>query len=268
MFEKLVWQPDRMLLGDLVFRLEHYKSDSWDLGENCFRFYKIKGLVDQYARFFASIPDFRPQNVLELGVWDGGSVAFWFEHLQPRRHVAVDLMQREDSDYFRNYVRSRGLADRIRTVWGTDQADSERLKEIVVTQFSGPLDLVIDDASHFYGPTKSSFETLFPLLRPGGLYVIEDWAWNHWKGCEIGPPGSELTQLVFELVEAVGTTGEPIPSLSVYQGFVVAERGEAGIPQVGPFSIERYIYRRPGRSFLRRVGSRLRRTARSVLPRS
>jgi hypothetical protein len=27
MFEKLVWQEDRMLLDDLVFRLQHYKSD-------------------------------------------------------------------------------------------------------------------------------------------------------------------------------------------------------------------------------------------------
>ena len=38
-----------------------------------------------------------------------------------------------------------------------------------------PLDLVIDDASHLYGPTMASFEVLFPRLRPGGLYVIEDW---------------------------------------------------------------------------------------------
>jgi hypothetical protein len=50
----------------------------------------------------------------------------------------------------------------------------------VAHEFSAPLDLVIDDASHIYGPTKASFQALFPLLRPGGLYLIEDWAWAHW----------------------------------------------------------------------------------------
>ena len=34
---------------------------------------------------------------------------------------------------------------------------------------------MIDDASHLLDPTRSSFDVLFPLLRPGGVYVIEDW---------------------------------------------------------------------------------------------
>jgi hypothetical protein len=50
MFDKLVWHADRMLLEDLVFRLEHYKSAGWDLGEECFTSYKINPLVDQYAK--------------------------------------------------------------------------------------------------------------------------------------------------------------------------------------------------------------------------
>ena len=38
---------------------------------------------------------------------------------------------------------------------------------------------MIDDASHLYEPSLASFETLFPLLRPGGTYIIEDWKWEH-----------------------------------------------------------------------------------------
>ncbi len=34
---------------------------------------------------------------------------------------------------------------------------------------------MIDDASHLLDPTRSSFNVLFPLLRPGGVYVVEDW---------------------------------------------------------------------------------------------
>src|SRR5689334_23959377 len=90
-FDRLVWRAGRALLDDLVFRLQHTRNDAWELGEDCFIFYKIKPLVDQYARFWATRPGFRPQNVFELGIWDGGSIAFWFEHFQPARHVGVEL---------------------------------------------------------------------------------------------------------------------------------------------------------------------------------
>ena len=45
-------------------------------------------------------------------------------------------------------------------------------------EFDGRLDLVIDDASHELHATKASFETLFPLPRSGGWYIIEDWIWE------------------------------------------------------------------------------------------
>ena len=41
MFEHLIWHKDRMLIDGLVFLLEHYKNDTWELGDECFYFYKI-----------------------------------------------------------------------------------------------------------------------------------------------------------------------------------------------------------------------------------
>ena len=34
---------------------------------------------------------------------------------------------------------------------------------------------MIDDASHLLMPTERSFDALFPRVRPGGAYIIEDW---------------------------------------------------------------------------------------------
>jgi hypothetical protein len=41
------------------------------------------------------------------------------------------------------------------------------------------LDLVVDDASHLLAPSTATFEMLFPRLRPGGLFLLEDWSEAH-----------------------------------------------------------------------------------------
>src|SRR5687768_17641642 len=130
MFENLVWQSDCMLLDNLVFRLEPFQDQNWNLGDNCFRFYKTKGLIDEYARLWSWKRGFHAEAMVELGIWDGGSTAMWFESLRPKKLVALDIQSRGDSEYFRSYVASKGLRDRIKTYWRTDQADSENLRAI------------------------------------------------------------------------------------------------------------------------------------------
>ena len=252
MHDQLIWRKDRLLLNDLVFRLEHFKSDDWELGDECFRFYKTEFLVDQYENFWSFRRDFYPQNILELGVWDGGSVAFWFERFQPQKHVGIDIQQKHDSRYFQQYVAQRNLNNRIKVYWGTDQADSQRIREIVAQEFHEPLDLVIDDASHVYNWTKASFETLFPYLRPGGLYIIEDWAWGYWK--EFQAPDHPwakdipLTRLITEQIGALGSgqgstsmQGLLIGNVTVFQGFAVIERGELKLPMQKDFKLGEFI---------------------------
>src|SRR6266851_3076389 len=253
-FEDLLWQNDRVLLGDLVFRLQHYVSDDWDLGDQCFVFYKIKPLVDQYAKFFASMSGFRTDNMLELGLWDGGSTAFWFELLKPSKYVGLDRSEREDSAYFRTYVASKGIADRIRTCWGTDQTDSAKLRSLVAQYLGGRLNLVIDDASHQYEPTKRSFEILFPVMEPGGVYIIEDWAWSHWPEFQAKThpwvDKTPLTRLVFDLVEAAGSGPTPklIERITLFQGFAAIERGQMKIAEPERFRLEQHISRKPAPS--------------------
>jgi hypothetical protein len=115
----------------------------------------------------------------------------------------------------------------VKTYWGVDQKDSRRLHEIVGNEFEDPIDLVIDDGSHMPEETKSSFETLYPLLRPGGLYVIEDWNWelmpearspdHHWASAD------GLVALVTDLLRLTGV--HVIPTMTVYTNFVGIEKG-------------------------------------------
>ena len=250
MFERLIWQADRVLLGQLVFRLEQAKSERWELGGACFSLYKDRKLVDEFERFW-STTGFRPRSMLEIGIWDGGSTALWYELLRPQRLVAIDLMDREDSPYFRRYVAENDLGDRILTRWRTDQADRATLLQTVERDLGGALDLVIDDGSHLPAPTRASFETLFPLLPPGGLYIIEDWAWEHWP--EFAQPGNiwageeGLSSFVGELVAATGSSRALIRKLTVHEGFVVVERGDRSEPRYD-FHLDDHIRRRTWRA--------------------
>lgn len=246
MFDRLTWESDAVArLDELAFRIGQVEADEGSLGlrDGSFALYKTRPHLEEYHRYWSSRPDFAPRNLLELGMLDGGSVALWFELFQPRKHVGVDLATGRDTRYFERYVRSRGLEDRISAHWGTDQADKHRLWEIVAEEFDGPLDLVMDDACHLYRPTRASLEALFPLLRPGGLYVIEDWAWGHWP--ELDPPrhpdvdAAALTRLVDELIAVLGTARNVVEGIDARRGFVVVERGPAELDP-SAFSLERH----------------------------
>ena len=224
-----------MNLGDLVFQLEPSRHDATlDEGEDRFRLGKRKELISEFREFFCARPSFDVRNLFELGTWEGGSVAFWQECFRPLKHVSVDISSGPNSEHLERYLRSRILRDRVKTYWGVNQGDVERLRSIVKGEFSEPLDLIIDDASHTYELTKSSFEALFPLLRPGGLYIIEDWSWAHWIDfVETGQFAREIepTEFIYELVKTAGTSTRLIHNLTVFHDFVSAERSSASFPE-------------------------------------
>jgi hypothetical protein len=218
-------------IGDLVFE---FTSDPFDARrgrtrEGCFLMYKPPGLIRQLDDFLRG-SGFEARTVFELGIWQGGSTAFWFEYLRPDKHVAIDLLEREDSSCLRSYVSEHKLEDRLKTYWGVDQADGARLREIVNDEFSSGLDLVVDDASHQLDATRASFDALFPLLRPGGVYLIEDWAWEHLPSVQAGDhpwAGRRgLVELVGDLVELTVTAGgkRALEKVTVYSGFVAVQR--------------------------------------------
>ncbi len=111
--------------------------------------------------------------------------------------------------------------------WEVDQADRERIRAILDSELGvAELDLVIDDASHHLGPSRATFAELFPRLRPGGLYVLEDWSWAH-TPIEVWPERDPLTILVLELMIASAHVPEAVASLKVERRSAVITRGDA-----------------------------------------
>lgn len=56
-------------------------------------------------------------------------------------------------------------------------------------QSVGPeFDIIIDDGCHIVEHQITSFKTLFPLIKPKGMYIIEDLHTSYWK--EYGGKGT------------------------------------------------------------------------------
>jgi hypothetical protein len=102
-------------------------------------------------------------SIMEIGYHRGGGMA-GLSRLLPYRHaVAVDLGFKDD-----NYPDMN--VDRI----CCDMSDRSAVVGLAARFKPGSFGLIIDDASHRFEDQLNGVEILWPLLTPGGLYVIED----------------------------------------------------------------------------------------------
>jgi cephalosporin hydroxylase len=131
---------------------------------------------EHYIRVYEELASaFSPRSILELGIFQGGSYVLLDKLFSPRRMSAVDIRPQPVAPLLQYVADKEGRF----VHFSTSQSDRKILEHIVRNELADELDLVVDDASHTYEQTKASFEILFPLLRPDGIYSIEDWNWAH-----------------------------------------------------------------------------------------
>jgi hypothetical protein len=108
--------------------------------------------------------------MLEIGVFKGGSLEMWRKYFGEAATIFGIDINPECADYVTapNQVRIGS------------QDDPEFLNRVVLEM--GAPDVVLDDGSHVGHHQRKSFDVLFPLLKPGGLYVIEDLHTSYWPG--------------------------------------------------------------------------------------
>jgi hypothetical protein len=103
-----------------------------------------------------------PISVLEIGVFNGASLATWRDYFLRGTIIGLDIdptaVQYDDGS-------------RVHVRIGS-QADPEFLAAVAAEY--GPFQAILDDGSHNGDDQKISFEALYPSLLPGGLYIVED----------------------------------------------------------------------------------------------
>jgi hypothetical protein len=243
-FTRINWEADGFTLGGWQFK--EYPVGRYGLpsGEDdCFWILKPRSMIDDYADMFARRPHLSVSRALELGMCDGGSVAFWSLIAEPDRLSALDIDERGDSKYFRAFAAER---PNVKTAWKTNQADESAIVALLRENDSNELDFVIDDASHFYKQSRRSFEVVFPRIKPGGIYCLEDWQWSfesqfQEKGAPLATQRA-LVDLVHELLAVMASRPDLITKLEVYPLIVLIERGPAAIS--GTLELDKVMNRR------------------------
>jgi hypothetical protein len=158
-----------------------YGSDKWGA---------LHWYTPHYEQHFAEIR-YDPVRVLEIGIGgysheaQGGESLYMWQRFFPRGLICgMDL-----------YAKPGVTGPRIRTIQG-DQSDPDFLRDL--GEREGPFDVIVDDGSHVNEHVLTSYKALFPYVRPGGYYVIEDLHTAYWPefGGEL-PPGSAKTSTGF-----------------------------------------------------------------------
>lgn len=192
--------------------------------------------IDRYVEVIRSL---EPRRIVDLGIYRGGSTALLMDLAQPEMLVAIEF-ERARVAALDAYLARTGLEDRCVTCYGVDQADRSEVAGRVDAAVGGePLDLVFDDASHLGPQTRASFETLFPRLRAGGLYIIEDWSW-HLQGLDL--PGESMEGFVAQLLAAAGRGPGLIAGIELIWDVIVVRRGVADVDAAG-FDIAKWYDR-------------------------
>ena len=110
-----------------------------------------------------------PITLLEIGVNNGGSLEIWKKYLPTGSIIhGVDINQTCEKLKF-----SEGIYFHL-----GDQIDKEFLDN---TFKDIEFDVIIDDGSHVCSHVITTFEVMFPKLKPGGKYIVEDLHTSYWK---------------------------------------------------------------------------------------
>ncbi|MGU3454498.1 class I SAM-dependent methyltransferase [Methylobacterium fujisawaense] len=138
-------------IEELFLSHEGNRIDKW---EQYIKIYEIE--LSRFAQLE------RPVSLLEIGVQNGGSLELWGKLFPPRSKIhGVDIDPRVAQIEFSN------PNIRVDIIDGTTDA--------IVDLLAGKdFDVIIDDGSHVSKDIISSFRKCFGMVRPGGLYIIED----------------------------------------------------------------------------------------------
>lgn len=120
-----------------------------------------------YEKYFAKYRN-QKVSILEIGISHGGSLQMWKKYFGEDVSIfAIDInpeCKQFEDDHTKIFIGS--------------QSDAKFLNEVIAQ--IPQLDIIIDDGGHTMIQQKVSFEMLYPKVKGGGLYLVEDTHTSYW----------------------------------------------------------------------------------------
>jgi len=120
------------------------------------------GYISFYTKLFNPIKDNVTQ-FLEIGIDMGSSLHTWKDYFKNSSIYGIDI----------NIPDSVKNIDRMYYAVA-DQSNKDQLLSAITYWNNPTFDIIMDDGGHCVKQQRVSIETLWPLLNPGGYYIIED----------------------------------------------------------------------------------------------
>lgn len=123
--------------------------------------------TDVYARYFAPLKD-NPIKFLEIGINMGNSVKLWEEYFKKAELHFIDITLSNVNYYSQ------------RSHYHIANQESTSDLHMFIEKTGGDFDIIIDDGGHTMTQQITSFKCLFPHIKSGGMYIIEDLHTSYW----------------------------------------------------------------------------------------
>jgi hypothetical protein len=192
--------------------------------------HKFMHYFDIYDRYFSNYRN-RPIVFLEIGIQNGGSYKMWRDYFgQKAIFYGIDIDPRcknFEEEGFKVFIGS--------------QKDTVFLNSIISQM--PEIDIILDDGGHTMEQQIVSFEALFPHLKNGGIYMVEDThtSYYHTHGGGYKRMGTfiEYAKRFADVVHGFHITQEndfikrykeKIRSIHFYDSIVVLEKDEIKKP--------------------------------------
>jgi hypothetical protein len=160
-----------------------------------------------YERHIATLGDV--SCILEYGVFRGASIA-WLRRMFPQAEIfGVDILPLSPE-----WPAGPGI-----TYLTADQGDRAGIARML-RDLNRVFDLVIEDGSHIPRHQAICLAETLPLLRPGGMYVLEDLQTSHARHAvyrEHCAPGTPNALHLLLTIERLRATGRSLSSNDVEQ---------------------------------------------------
>lgn len=174
--------PARRIRGFLSEPLQHeFLAPSLQEAESFFKSADIMS-ADVYAKKvllqYAAIRAFAPDIVVETGVANGVSSAYLLLALEKNRRGRLYSIEVGDSRYLPPEKAPGWIVpDQFKSRWDLRIGDSGELLPKLLAEL-GTTDVFIHDSLHTYEHMLWEYRKAYPRLKPGGLLISDDAAWN------------------------------------------------------------------------------------------